>query len=166
MLACVCTLSQSESPTVCIRGQGPSKNLGGQVKGHSPACLSVHCEAQCTPEFPAHLPPHTRVLESSRGVDRASTRPRATCTEGACLGRNWDTPFRNYRNRLNRLRPVGPGVAYQPSRHNGTGSSDLAIPLERLHLLTSLFSTIYHSGKAFFRSNRSEDVSQSACLPH
>lgn len=134
MLACVCTLSQSESPTVCIRGQGPSKNLGGQVKGHSPACLSVHCETQCTPEFPAHLPPTHGSWKALEVWVVHLPAPGRTRTEGACLGRNWDTPFRDYRNRLNRLRPAGPGVAYQPFRHKGTGSSDLAIPLERLHL--------------------------------
>lgn len=78
MLACVCTLNQSESPTLCIQGQGPSKNLGGQVEGHSPACLSVHYERPSAhPSSQATCPTCTRVLGSSGGVGRASTRPRA-----------------------------------------------------------------------------------------
>lgn len=141
MLACVCTLSQSESPTVCIQGQGPSKNLGGLVKGLSPACLSIHRgRPNAHPSSQPTCPTHAGPGKLSRYGAAILPAPGRTCTEGARPGplRDCDTPFRDYRNRLNRLRPAGPRVAYQPARHKGTGSLDLAVPLECLHYI-SLF---------------------------
>lgn len=95
---------------------------------------------QCTPESLVHLSPHTRVLGSSGGVGRGSSRSRADLhrTRAPGASARLGHAFPGLPKPVKQTAPRGPGVAYQPSRHKENRSSDLAVPLQHLHYI-SLF---------------------------
>lgn len=153
MLACVCTLSQSESPALCIQGQGPSKNLGGQVEGHSPASLSVHCgRPNAHPSSQATCLTHTRVLGSSGGVGRTSTRPRADLsrTRAPRASARLGHAFPGLQKPVKQTAPRGPRSGLSAFQTQGDWVIQ-TLPSLQCAYITSLFSTIYHSGKGEFQ---------------
>lgn len=114
---------------------------------------------------PSPPAPHTRVLESSRGVGRASTRPREDVHRRRVPGAQLGHAFPGLPKPVKQTAARGPRSGLSAFQTQGDWVIRPCHPF-RAPTLTSLFSTIYHSGKAFFRSNRSEGVSQSACLPN